>query len=125
MFQSDEAITAHVKQHTNETVFKARGGTNIEVALKQLGTKMKALTQKVRKGGGGEVREKLMIAKVAQINVWFLTDGEETVYLQPDGECAHIPTNPNQGNFLYFSEENEEGTTAYQRRMVQAVVTVR
>jgi hypothetical protein len=49
VFQADELIAAYVKLHTSEAVFKARGGTNIEAALKELGIKMKALTQKVRK----------------------------------------------------------------------------
>lgn len=62
---------------------------------------------------------------MGQFNVWFLTDGEETVYTQPDGSHEHIPTNRGQGNFLYFSEENEEGTTAYQRKLISDLAATR
>lgn len=105
---SDEQIVNRIVIDTNESVFRARGGTNIEAALKELGTKMKSVAN-----------------KVAQFSIWFLTDGEETIYLQPDGACEHIPTNSQQTLFRYFNEETEDGTTQYQRKMVNDLVAIK
>lgn len=100
-FIGDNLIEEEIKKKTGESVFLAKGGTNIESALKELSKKIETLA-----------------SQVSNIQCWFLTDGEETVCEGQNGEACHIPTNVSDPKYSYFNSEDETGITNYQRDLV-------
>lgn len=40
---------------------------------------------------------------VSNVSVWFLTDGEETVYLKEDGSPDRIPSNKADPKYNFFT----------------------
>eukprot|EP01105_Mastigella_eilhardi_P015820 TRINITY_DN3621_c0_g1_i2.p1 TRINITY_DN3621_c0_g1~~TRINITY_DN3621_c0_g1_i2.p1 ORF type:complete len:1898 (+),score=453.80 TRINITY_DN3621_c0_g1_i2:680-5695(+) len=104
----DETCLREVQRLTSDAVFRAKGGTNIEIALKDIAKQFEQLC-----------------TRVSAFVVWFITDGEETVYIKntTTDEPDHIPTNPKDRLFKYFTEVESDGITQYQRAMVQRVHT--
>jgi hypothetical protein len=105
---ADDAILADVAAKTSDSVFCAHGGTNIEAALRDT-----------------MVRCRDLAARVASISVWFVTDGEETVYFDAAGHEQHVPSNTADRLYSYFTAKNERGTTAYQRKLCEDARKIR
>lgn len=45
------------------------------------------------------------------MKIWFLTDGEETVYMKENDTPEHIPSNPADKNHIYFNSIGPDGIT--------------
>eukprot|EP01105_Mastigella_eilhardi_P026519 TRINITY_DN771_c1_g1_i4.p1 TRINITY_DN771_c1_g1~~TRINITY_DN771_c1_g1_i4.p1 ORF type:complete len:1535 (-),score=344.89 TRINITY_DN771_c1_g1_i4:764-5137(-) len=95
----DAEIAAQVVSATNDSVLHASGGTNIEAALIALCTKIRSLKSN----------------HTGSVTVWFVTDGEESVYISDRG------TNENIHMHQYFEKEQPDGTTAYQKKLIGIV----
>jgi len=102
----ERAIAAAVSRMTDESVFCAKGGTNIDAALSDVCERVRTLS-----------------ASCAAVGVWFLTDGEETVYNRRDGEPEHIPSAPNDPLLAHFTVPDAHGLTGHQRELVDRVRT--
>lgn len=98
----DEAILTEIRKRTSEDVFVAAGGTNIESALKDLSQRLSQLAP-----------------KVSNLIVWFLTDGEETIYLTKNGQPDRIPNSNKSEQYSFFNLEDETGMTKYQQSMIK------
>jgi len=82
-------------------VFRATGGTNIEAALNDIVTRLTKLS-----------------AEVSTAVVWFLTDGEETVYFNSKNQPDSIPRNPKLQNYAFYNVEDISGVTPYQKSLI-------
>eukprot|EP01119_Soliformovum_irregulare_P021104 TRINITY_DN6967_c0_g1_i1.p1 TRINITY_DN6967_c0_g1~~TRINITY_DN6967_c0_g1_i1.p1 ORF type:complete len:1824 (-),score=734.75 TRINITY_DN6967_c0_g1_i1:21-5492(-) len=98
--KDDKSIQDELTKKTSDEVFVAKGGTNIEAALKEISRLALLASQ-----------------KASTITVWFLTDGEETVFDLPNGAQDRIPSNPRDPKFAFFAQVDETGMTQYQRQM--------
>eukprot|EP01127_Copromyxa_protea_P014471 TRINITY_DN4037_c0_g1_i5.p1 TRINITY_DN4037_c0_g1~~TRINITY_DN4037_c0_g1_i5.p1 ORF type:complete len:1576 (-),score=392.54 TRINITY_DN4037_c0_g1_i5:89-4816(-) len=96
-----DALTADIISRTGISAFTAKGATNIEVALKCISENTIKLSKKCK-----------------SVTVWFLTDGEETFYIEGGGKSTRIPTNRQDPNFGYFHTEGANGLTKYQEKMI-------
>ena len=115
-FKPQNEILNKIKQETSEQIFLAKGGTNMEAALDEL-----------------KYLWNLHKNKMKSAITWFLTDGEETVYIQKHGErqlnslaqhkMDRIPSNPNADNFSYFNLTNEQGITQYQANLLNSLAS--
>ncbi|KAL6057492.1 Eukaryotic peptide chain release factor GTP-binding subunit [Balamuthia mandrillaris] len=118
-FVEDEEMERMLREKTNESVFVATGGTNIEAALAAIAQQMEELRSRDR---------------ISNLVVWFLTDGEETRCLDHSAinknasnlqstltkqQVLRIPSNRADPKFNYFNvEDPHTGLTEYQRKMV-------
>jgi len=97
----DAMLQPELVKRTSESVFTASSATNIEAALKYLQTRCLELAR-----------------TCSGISMWFLTDGEETRYLGPNGESLTIPVNPADVQYNYFHAV-VDGSTEYQKVMIK------
>eukprot|EP01114_Cavostelium_apophysatum_P012208 TRINITY_DN270_c0_g1_i4.p1 TRINITY_DN270_c0_g1~~TRINITY_DN270_c0_g1_i4.p1 ORF type:complete len:1841 (+),score=636.84 TRINITY_DN270_c0_g1_i4:878-6400(+) len=102
-FIDDKEIEKDIRERTSEKAFVAKGGTNIEAALQ-------AISARVQK----------LATTVSNVAVWFVTDGEETVY-QKAGTPERIPSNQHDGLFGFFNKTTDSGLTMYQHQMISEV----
>ena len=105
---SDEEIIEKVKTLSSESVFVARGATNIQLLLRELVKEIKKVQSAHR---------------LYKATVWLLTDGEETAYVKDDGKITRIPTNKSASNYNYFNLVNNDGITQYQCEMLNQLST--
>ncbi|KAH3759243.1 translation elongation factor 1a [Pelomyxa schiedti] len=103
---SEERMTEEIKNLVSDNIFKAKGGTNIEAALLDIGTQLRAFSN------------------ASSIVIWFLTDGEETVYLQ-SGAPDQIPSNTSHPRYKFFTAKDSKGLTGYQQQMIETIQKAR
>ena len=58
------------------------------------------------------------------MTTWFLTDGEETVFINQKKQPEHIPTDRKDKQFNFFNLEQENGMTQYQESLCEKIKKV-
>ncbi|KAH3765923.1 elongation factor 1-alpha [Pelomyxa schiedti] len=104
----DSELLSQIRNRTSEAVFKASGKTNTEAALLHLSSRVRELAERTS----------------SSITVWFMTDGEENMYVPRPTVNADIPSNPNHAEYGYFHFIQSDGITLYQKRMTNICKTL-